>query len=290
MSIKQSERESDQKERTSFSDIMHTLEKGDGYVVPFSLSEEDLRKIRELLSDHLRKWLRKTISGKESEVVFKNIEIQDYHQISDPVNHREFMHIKNRELSNEARQVIQEMNFFKVLEGWFPNSTIEDPLGYRMNFRVARPDKEFDVFPCHADLWYWQDFKKSGPSTLVYEKNNRSRLLWVRDEDNKSNLTRWHVWIPICSESGLNGLKVAPRSQLRAWEHKQMDKKKYITAYPKASMSKYELAESEQIEMKLLNIEPGEVVLFHDGVVHQGALNRGQESRVALLFNIHVMK
>ena len=64
-----------------------------------------------------------------------------------------------------------------------------------------------------------------------------------------------------------------------------MDGRKHVTTFPK-----YKLTKNEQIELKLLKTKPGEVVLFHDGVVHQGALNRGQESRVALLFNIHVMK
>jgi len=285
MNIEQSEREFDQKKPITLSDIMHTLEKGDGYVIPFSLSEKDLRKIRELLSDHFRKLLRKTISDKESRIVLKEFEVKNYHQISDAVNHQELMQMKNREFSNEARQVIQEMNFFKAMKEWFPNSTIEDPLGYHMNFRIARPDKESDSFPPHADTWYFPNYQKLGGSTLVYEKNNRSRLLWIRDEDNSLNFTVFHVWIPIYCEPGLNGLKVAPRSQLRSWQRKKMDGRKHVTTFPK-----YKLTKNEQIELKLLKTEPGEVVLFHDGLVHQGAINRGQESRVALLFNIHIIK
>ena len=64
MSIEKFKRMSDQKKPISFSDLMHTLEKEVGYVIPFSLAEEDLRKIRELLSDHLREQLRKTHSDR----------------------------------------------------------------------------------------------------------------------------------------------------------------------------------------------------------------------------------
>ena len=271
------------KTQMSFADVVRCLEEQDGYAVPFILPKEDLKKIRELLSEHLRERLKKTHSEKEN--IFCDIEIHKYHQISDSLNHQELMKMTNRELSNEAVKTIQKMSFFKAIMEWFQNATIEDPLGYRVNFRITRPGKEADTFPAHADAWYFSNYEKLAGSTLAYEEDGGARLVWIKDENNPLNFKVVHVWIPIYCEPGLNGIKVAPGSQLRQWKKKKVASSRYVTTFPK-----YELDESEKLELKLLKTEPGEVLLFHDKLLHQGAINRGNESRIALLFNIHIMK
>ena len=54
------------KTQMSFADVVRCLEEQDGYAVPFILPKEDLKKIRELLSEHLRERLKKTHSEKEN--------------------------------------------------------------------------------------------------------------------------------------------------------------------------------------------------------------------------------
>ena len=194
------------------------------------------------------------------------------------------MRMKHRNLNADDIAYVQEMVFFIRLMEWFKDSTIIDPLGYSINIRIARPHEKLDTFPAHADAWYFSNYKEIADVALRYSGEKCTQLEWTKDDHNGVNFDVIHIWIPIYSEPGLNGLLVAPGSHLKSWNYRKVKNGKFSSKFPK-----FQLSDGEDVVLKLLDVDPGDVVIFHDNLIHQGALNKGFETRVSLLFNIHII-
>ena len=260
---------------------LHALQETDGFCIPFTLSGKELSAVRQMLTQQLRSHL--AVISPECESVYRDCDIQQYHLISHLFDHHRLMKMEHRNLPQAATEAIQDMPFFRKLMDWFENATIEDPLGYRINWRVSRPGEASDTFPAHADQWYFANYEGISDTTLTWATEEKNRLKWVSNHSNQLNFTVIHVWIPVYCEPGRNGLLVAPGSHLKNWQYERMAEGPTGTTFPK-----FELLANETVNLELLPTEPGEVLLFHDRLLHQGAVNEGENTRVSLLFNIPI--
>ena len=121
-----------------------------------------------------------------------------------------------------------------------------------------RPGAKNDIGPLHADAWYWQ----LGHGVIP------------------PNMKRIKVWVALFCEPNLNGLRVVPYSQKREW--------KYHSEH-RDGFSKPQIDEDEsQLDIRLVPTKPGDTIVFHDNLLHGGALNNGQHTRVSLEFTIFV--
>ena len=124
-----------------------------------------------------------------------------------------------------------------------------------LNWRLVRPHEPADVGPVHADKWFWDAGYGYGSMPAGFD--------------------RFKVWIGVHTEAGLNGLTVKPDS------HRTDNWKRHFEV--KGGVRKPVLDEDEAaLDMQLLPLHPGEMVLFHDELLHGGALNRGSACRVSI--------
>ena len=112
----------------------------------------------------------------------------------------------------------------------------------------------------HRDSWFW-------------EANNNYSY------PNSKPLKRVKVWIPIIIEPGLNGLLVEPFSQFRKdllWRGEGH----------KGSVKPVLLTNINQVNPILIDTSPGQAVIFNFELLHGGAINNGQFTRVSVEFTI----
>jgi hypothetical protein len=126
-------------------------------------------------------------------------------------------------------------------------------------WRLVRPNQPGDVGPLHADGWFWH-----------------CNSSWHRPARPHR---RWKVWVAVENERGSGGLKVVPGSHLRqdiSYDIRfESGKNKPMIVDPHGSINASSV---------LLNVSPGQAVLFDDSLVHGGAASKGRLPRVSLEF------
>lgn len=147
----------------------------------------------------------------------------------------------------------ERMAFFgRIREEVGPSARISHD---ELNWRVVRPDQPGDVGPVHADKWFWDAGYGYGSMPAGYD--------------------RFKIWMAVHTEPGLNGLTVKPDSHRSShWRHH---------FEVKGGVRKPVLDEDEaSLDMQLLPLTSGEMVLFHDELLHGGAVNRAATCRVSI--------
>lgn len=123
-----------------------------------------------------------------------------------------------------------------------------------LNWRLVRPNQPSDIGPLHADKWFWDAGYGYGSMPTGYD--------------------RFKIWIAIHTEPGANGLCVKSGSHRQEWKHHIEDKdgvrKPVFDENP------------DEICMELLPLGAGQMVMFHDEMLHGGVVNRGQTCRVSI--------
>jgi hypothetical protein len=176
--------------------------------------------------------------------------IENYHTLPIPFDHGSSWSKEKRVPSASAVQAFERMGFFRRIRQALPSAAVyHDDLMWR----VVRPNQPTDVGPVHADRWFWD----AGNGALP------------------AGYDRFKIWVAVFTEPGKNGLTVKPHSHTSAqWKHhfefKHGKMKPVLDESP------------EQLGMDLLLLEPGEMVLFHDALLHGGALNVGTTCRVSI--------
>ena len=253
-----------------------------GFTSDLKLTPDEVIILRELLTKHWLMQIKKLFPDAYEKC--SNQPFNNYHSVSHLLDHSTLMKTEHRNLPEPMVCQIKEMQFFKTLEKILGLFTIEDVQGDSISWRISRPGEQKDVFPCHADEWYF--VAQHGAADYKLEKcipnsdNQFRQLRWSRGEQN---FTIIHTWIAIDIELGLNGLLIAPKSHLLDWDYKVMGADTY-----KSSIRKFELSDDQKIDLKLAGMHPGDILLFHDKLIHGGALNKGNKTRVAMLFNIFI--
>ena len=140
--------------------------------------------------------------------------------------------------------------------------TDEERLGHgNIYWRLVRPNQDRDVGPLHRDKWFW-DIDRS--QTLPSQPFRRIKC-----------------WLPLASDYNLNGLLLLKNSH----QNKSIS----------WSIFKKDGRLKPMIDISSLSGNPspapvdlGDVLLFHDELVHGGSINRADYTRISLEFTMFV--
>jgi hypothetical protein len=187
-----------------------------------------------------------------------------YHKLCTKELHGSTWIKTNRILSEADTAWIENTSSIMALRNSFGSSKTSDEerLG-RGNYywRIIRPGTKDDVGPMHRDAWFWQLNDDYG--------------------QNMTGLQRLKVWIAVETAPGLNGLLVQPGSHLREdfkWEGT-------VSGGMKKPVLKSQVAPSS---LTLLSPPPGHGVIFHDKLLHGGAVNGASRCRCSIEFTLLV--
>lgn len=240
-------------------DIVDTLETGQGYHLGLSFQQHELEVVRSLIKSQ---WLENIKRHAPEQVEkFLAIDMIQYHRLSTLINHAAIWSKINRILPQTAVDYIRSTSLIKSLEDIYGNFGIadEENIGREeMYWRLVRPNQSTDIGPLHADAWYW----KLGHGKTPHHAK------------------RVKVWIAMYCEPGLNGLRVVPSSQKKDWKYHGENRDGFV---------KPQIDEDEKmLPITLLHTKPGDAVVFHDKLLHGGAINKGLTTRVSLEFTLFV--
>jgi hypothetical protein len=176
--------------------------------------------------------------------------IDNYHTLTLPFDHGSFWSKERRVLDASTLTEFEKMGYFRRIRQYLPSAKIyHDDLMWR----VVRPNQPSDIGPVHADKWFWDAGNGSIPA-------DHERL---------------KIWIAVFTEPGLNGLTIKSRSHLS-------DEWKRHYEFKHGKMKPVLDESEEELKMELLPLKAGQMVLFHDALLHGGALNRATTCRVSI--------
>jgi hypothetical protein len=230
-----------------------------GYSADMKLTASELEVFRRLINDH---WL--TVIDAAHPELTKHAQadgIDNYHQISDRMDHNKLWSKRNRVLPQSSVDQIKSLPFITQLKKEFGEFSISDIYDTQQHhgkeeiyWRLVRPNKPSDIGSLHRDCWFHDSF------------NNGYGMFLEGTITIK-------VWIPIFCEPGKSGLALVAGSHLREWNyHLEMTN----------GVAKPILDEDlSTIDAKLIPTEPGNMLIFNENVLHGGVVNRGEKTRVS---------
>lgn len=230
--------------------IWHELTDGPGYCVE-SLAPAELDAIRGYITTQYLERLGELQPGLVEQA--RRAGVQNYHTLPIAFDHGESWPKETRLLPAERTADFSAMGFFKRIQAQFgPSATISHD---ELNWRVVRPGHPADVGPVHADKWFWDAGYGYGSMPAGYD--------------------RFKIWMAVYTEPGANGLCVKSGShRVTTWKHH---------FEVKGGIRKPVLDEREEdLAMQLLPLQCGQMVLFHDELLHGGVVNRGSTCRVSI--------
>ena len=239
--------------------IKVALENETGYLTGLHLTQDELSKIRSLITNS---WLLNISKNSTQQITeeFELVGINRYHELDHLLDHGSMWPKVSRILKPDAVAEIRSMSLIRRLEdefGYFEISD-EDNVGYEeIYWRLVRPNSPTDVGPLHADTWFWDLGHGVTPP----------------------GCKRVKVWIAICCTPGKDGFKFVPGSHQHEWPY-QGKLKDGITK-PKISISEKEL------DVVIFSSQPGEAIIFNDKLLHGGVVGKN-ETRVSLEFTMFV--
>jgi hypothetical protein len=227
------------------------LNEGSGFDTD-SLTPGELAAVRAMIFDQYHAGIREASPDLTDAAVAAGLD--RYHTLPIRFDHGEFWTKNRRVLPATTLPAFEAMRFFRQIRAELPSAAI---YADDLMWRIVRPDEPSDVGPVHADKWFWD----AGNGSI---ETNRERL---------------KVWIALYTEAGLNGLSVKPES------HKSDHWKRHFE-YKHGKMKPVLDEDTDSLKMELLPLEAGEMVLFHDGLLHGGVVNRAATCRVSLELTI----
>ena len=161
-----------------------------------------------------------------------------------------------RVFKRESVEQILSMPFFSKLWKRFEQLTVSNIVTEtyeseteEIYFRLVRPLQTSDVGCPHCDFWFHQAYG------LEYASRGNT----------------WKCWIPITVEPFKSGLEIYPGASIDIVEYSVQDKK--------LSCDKHQPALGEPV---LVPVQPGDMLIFRDDVIHSGAINEGAFTRSSI--------
>lgn len=231
-----------------------------GYSIDCQLSNKELNTFREIISQH---WLS-TIRSQHPDFFdeAQSLGIENYHLIAPKMNHQLLWPKSNRVLPQALVQSIKSMPFISLLREEFGDFTISDIYDTKQHYgqeeiywRLVRPGISTDVGSLHKDSWFHGAF-------------NGGYGMFPEDT------TTVKIWIPIYCEPGKSGLRVAQGSHLKEFKYR-------IDTMPDGIPRPQLEEDLTMLEAPLIPVEPGNMILFNENVLHGGAINLGNQTRVS---------
>ena len=240
--------------------IEYVLERGQGYFCELGLNACELTCVKGLITDHWLETIKRTSPIHWN--IFYNSGIEQYHQHANLLEHSSIWSKTSRMLPREVVAKIRKMSLITDLEKIYGPIEIvdEENLGYEeIDWRLVRPNQCSDIGPLHADSWFCE---------LGHG---------VPPPPGKKAIK---VWVALCCEPGKNGLNVVPHSQKRSW--------RYHGEYRHGFVKPHIDEDETKLNAILLPTQPGDAIVFHDKLLHGGALNKGLFTRVSMEFMVFV--
>lgn len=243
--------------RTFMQSHLASLVHGDGYVHELRLDAEEHSALRTMIEQQYLARIAEFYPQLREQFAEKGIE--NYHLLSDLVDHNALWPKDARLLTRESAAAFRNFNFFSKLEEYIgPFEVIDyEGRGYEeYNWRLVRPNAPTDVGPMHKDSWFWDAI----------------------DKDARPDKERIKLWLAVICEPGLSGLRVAPKTQGKDFPFEVVNNK------PKIQVP------DEELDIKLLSTVPGDAIIFNYDLLHGGSVTRGTKTRVSLEMSLYIDK
>jgi Phytanoyl-CoA dioxygenase (PhyH) len=232
-----------------------------GYSIDIKLNRTELTAIREFISDQWITRIRELHPDLAERFAADGLE--KYHRHSHLVEHDRLWPKRYRLFSPSVVAQVKQFPVIDELRRAFGDFSISDvTYGDKIEtgveevyWRLVRPNAESDVGPLHADKWFHESLADGrgmfSPTTTTVK-----------------------VWLPVFAEPGRNGLLVVPGSHKKTWRYRNLNK---------GGALKPQIEEDvDSLGAVLVPTEPGTLVLFNERLLHGGAVNRGDSSRVSV--------
>jgi hypothetical protein len=239
----------------------------EGFSQKMTLSNKELELIQDLVRDQYLSIIEQNYPDQLEN--FKKNGIQNYHVKSKDIDHSATWPKKSRCLNQESCELIKTLPFWKQLENDFgPFMTgrvvYEKDIEWdrdEMYWRIVRPEEPTDVGTLHADKWFHDTMK-------------------IRERVFPKDAHALKVWIPLYCEPGKNGLAIVPNSHKNPeeWQYNSIEIEN--TSKPRLSV------DETKVKTELLKTPPGNIVIFNQDLVHVGAVNYGNTTRISLEITI----
>ena len=241
--------------------IRQGLPGADGFVTGLCLTAGELQRVKASIE---RQWLA-TLRQQAPALAgrFEQVGIARYHELAHLVDHAALWPKQARILPPDAAAEIRRTSLLQQLEAEFGPFSIsnEEQVGWdEITWRIVRPGQAADMGPLHADAWFWDLGHGAVPP----------------DQE------RVKVWVAVVAEPGRSGLRLVPGSHRRRWRYH---------GERRHGMLKPQLDEPEEdLDIQLIATRPGDAVIFHDRLLHGGALNRGAVTRISFELTLFVRR
>ena len=241
--------------------LAEQLEGDNGYYLGMRFQKDELDFIRSLVEKH---WIENIKHhAPEHWEKFAECGMENYHTLSHLLNHAVIWAKEHRVLPQNSVSLVRSTSLIKKLEENFGQFDIadEENLGReQIYWRLVRPKEKGDMGPLHADAWFWELGHGVTPS------------------DKK----RVKVWIALYCEPGKNGLQIVPGSHRYEWKFHSELRHGIIKPVIDEDITK--------LPIELVYMKPGDAIVFHDRLLHGGAPNNADKTRVSLEFTMFVEK
>jgi len=238
----------------------------EGFTTGLKFTDEELAEVRNVIRANFLARIKEM--APEHAQKFSDIDLDHYHELAHLIKHDCPWPKEVRLFSEEEVEKIKNTSVFKRLKEEFGCFTLCDRCPQygphrreEMYWRIVRPNASLDVGPLHADRWFWD---VGTAATLPPGKE------CVK------------VWISVYCESGKAGLRVVPGSHKKKWKYHAVEKHGAV---------KPQIDEDEKnLSVKIVPVDPGEAIVFHNDLLHGGFKGTGQLTRVSMEFTIFVEK
>lgn len=232
-----------------------------GYSRDVRLTADELTVFRSAITEQ---WLS-VIGAAHPELVsrFKEIGIANYHQLAHLLTHEILWPKQNRCLPKHSCDKIKVLPFLQILRDELGEFAISDVFygdtheagREEIYWRLVRPNAVKDVGPLHADKWFHD-------------------VMGMDDQALPPGSETVKIWIPIFSQAGKNGLMIVPDSHLSTY--------RYHAVAGAGGMKPVIDEDVTRIGAELMLTEPGNMLIFNEGILHGGAVNIGDQTRVSI--------
>lgn len=194
--------------------------------------------------------------------VFSAAGPQRYHLHSHMIDHVAAWPRHARLLPRDAIDFLQQSSMIKKLTAAFGAAEITNEVengAPEIVWRLVRPGHPDDVGPLHADGWFWD----------------------INGWPIPAKRKRIKVWTMVHGEVGRAGLRIVPGSHAnKNWPYQV--ERRHGLAKPVFDEA------ASGLRPDLLSTPSGVSVVFDDGLLHGGAMTRGDQCRVSFEFTILV--
>lgn len=189
--------------------------------------------------------------------------LPNYHLHANKVDHNKLWHKRFRLLPKNAVNVIKTFDFFMRLRSEFGSFSISNVVldnkiqkEEEIYWRLVRPGVASDIGPLHADKWFHNavngehGYGMFPPEALTLK-----------------------IWIAIYTKPNQNGLLVVPHSHKKDWKYSMVEIKGHLKPC---------IGENFDLPSPfLVPAEPGKLIIFNEKLLHGGAINQSNETRVS---------